>query len=139
VLTSFKKVLSKTPGVDRLINGLFKRYPDGFYVYLPKESRVTSKRLVGRYVARYVRHPAVAESRIVSYDGKEVIFWYKDDKGVVHFVTMGVEEFIHAVIDHIPDEQFKTIRHYGVYSRGIKRKQESITQSKLCDFPKKIM
>jgi hypothetical protein len=31
-----------------------------------------------------------------------------------------VEEFIARVIRHIPDEQFKTIRHYGVYSRRTK-------------------
>jgi len=39
-----------------------------------------------------------------------------------HYVTMTVEGFISAVIDHIPDRQFRTIRHYGVYSRGLKRK-----------------
>lgn len=34
---------------------------------------------------------------------------------------MTVEEFITRLIRHIPDEQFKTIRHYGVYSRRIKK------------------
>ncbi|RLF28244.1 MAG: hypothetical protein DRN08_03355 [Thermoplasmata archaeon] len=47
---------------------------------------------------------------------------------------------MHAVINHIPDKQFKTIRHYGVYSRGIKRKFKrlrslvSIAQMKLTKF-----
>src|SRR5690606_14310465 len=31
-----------------------------------------------------------------------------------------VEEFIARLIRHIPDENFKTIRYYGVYSRRIK-------------------
>jgi hypothetical protein len=31
-----------------------------------------------------------------------------------------VEEFISRLIRHIPDEQFKTIRHYGMYSRRSK-------------------
>ncbi|MHB1404050.1 MAG: transposase [Desulfitobacteriaceae bacterium] len=31
-----------------------------------------------------------------------------------------VEEFMARLIVHIPDEQFKTIRYYGVYSRRIK-------------------
>lgn len=87
-----------------------------------------------------IRHPAVAESRIISYDGKEVVFWYEDDDKIKHYVTMSVDEFVHAVIDHIPDKQFKTIRHYGVYSRGIKRKFKrllgvvSIAQTKLTHF-----
>jgi len=141
VLTSFKKVLPRTPSVARLIDRLFKRYPEGFYVYLPKESRITSKRLIGRYVARYVRHPAIANTRIVGYDGKTVTFWYNDNEGVTHVVSMGVFEFIEALIQHIPDRQFKMIRYYGAYARKWKSRfrsylQESITQSKLCDFPK---
>ena len=55
-----------------------------------------------RYIGRYIRHPAVAESRIEDYDGKEVRFWYEDYDGNKHYVTMNVEEFILAVIDHIP-------------------------------------
>ncbi len=31
-----------------------------------------------------------------------------------------LEEFISRLIRHIPDEQFKTIRHYGVHSRRVK-------------------
>lgn len=34
---------------------------------------------------------------------------------------MTVEEFIARVIRHIPDENFKTIRYYGVYARRIKK------------------
>jgi hypothetical protein len=34
---------------------------------------------------------------------------------------MSVEEFITAAIGHIPDRQFKTIRHYGIYARNQRR------------------
>ena len=120
------------------IDGLFKKYPKGFYIRA--KDTINNKKGMVKYIGRYIRHPAVAESRIISYDGAEVIFWYKDDDKIVHYVTMDVEEFIHAVIDHIPDKQFKTIRHYGVYSRGIKRKFKrllgyvSIAQMKLTNF-----
>jgi len=30
---------------------------------------------------------------------------------------MSVEDFITAIIGHIPDKQFKIIRYYGAYSR----------------------
>ncbi|WP_235020259.1 transposase [Pediococcus acidilactici] len=33
---------------------------------------------------------------------------------------MSVEAFIGALIRHIPDRHFKTIRRYGIYSRRIK-------------------
>jgi len=108
-------------------------------VYLPKESRITSKQKIGRYVARYVRHPAIANTRICGYDRKTVTFWYKDNDEVKIMISMDVFEFIEALIQHIPDHQFKMIRYYGAYARKWKSKfklyvQESITQSKLSDF-----
>jgi len=142
VLTRFKKALPKTPEVSELINSLFKMY-DGFYVYLSKETRIRSKREVSRYVGRYIRHPAIANSRICGYDGKNVIFWYRDNQDVKHYKTMTVDDFIRAIIQHIPDRQFKMIRYYGAYCRKWKRKykkylvQVSITQTKLEEYPKK--
>jgi hypothetical protein len=135
LLTTLKERLENTPENSKLIDSLFKKYPEGFYVRA--KDTINNKKGMIKYIGRYIRHPAVAESRIISYDSKEVIFWYKDDDGITYYVTMGVEEFIHAVIDHIPGRQFKTIRHYGVYSRGIKRKFKrllgmvSIAQQKL--------
>jgi len=141
VLTGFKQMLPHTPGYAAFIDRLFKDYPEGFYVYLPKKSRIASKRMIGKYVARYVRHPAIANTRICGYDGKTVTFWYKDNDGVKHVVTMNVLEFIGALIQHIPDRQFKMIRYYGAYARKWKASfafylQGSITQSKLTDFPR---
>jgi len=138
LLTRLGKMLENTYENRGFIDGLFKRYPKGFYVRA--KDTINNKKGMVKYIGRYIRHPAVAESRIISYDGKEVIFWYKDDDNIVHYVTMEVDEFLHAVIDHIPDKQFKTIRHYGVYSRGIKRKFKrlwslgSIAQTKLTKF-----
>jgi len=34
---------------------------------------------------------------------------------------MEVQEFIKALIQHIPDRNFKMIRYYGAYSRRIKK------------------
>ena len=138
LLNSLKKKIKDTPENMKLIDDLFKKHPEGFYVRA--KDTINNKKGMIKYIGRYIRHPAVAESRIVSYDGTEVIFWYKDDNEVTHYVTMDVEEFISAVIGHIPDRQFKTIRHYGVYSRGIKRKFKrllglvSIAQTKLAIF-----
>ena len=141
VLTGFKQVLPHTVEYAVFIDRLFKEYPEGFYVYLPKKSRIASKRMIGKYVARYVRHPAIANTRICGYDGKTVTFWYKDNDGEKHVVTLDVFEFIGALIQHIPDRQFKMIRYYGAYARKWKSEfafylQGSITQSKLTDFPR---
>ncbi|MEW9701702.1 transposase [Paenibacillus sp. SI8] len=60
-------------------------------------------------------------NRIEAYDGEYVTFRYHDKTdGQDKRETVTVEEFISRLIRHIPDEQFKTIRHYGVYSRRTK-------------------
>ncbi len=73
-----------------------------------------------QYIGRYMRRPAIGLNRIVDYDGKTVTFRYKDKiSGEEKMETVTVE-FIGRLIQHIPDEQFKLIRHYGIYSRRIK-------------------
>ncbi len=145
LLTNIKKALPHTSENVKFINGLFRDYREGFYAYLPEESRITSKRGIAEYVGRYVRHPAIANSRIYAYNGKEVSFWYKDNQGVRHNKTMEVYDFISAIIQHIPEKQFKMIRYYGAYCRKWKRAytgyltQESITQCKIEDLPEKYI
>src|SRR5690606_13064675 len=92
---------------------------EGFYVYAPKQKGNVKAQL--GYIGRYIRRPAIAVSRIEAYDGENVTFRYRDKKdGDVKTETVSVEEFITRLIRHIPDENFKTIRYYGVYSRRIK-------------------
>jgi hypothetical protein len=140
VLTNLKAALPKTKENAKLIDRLFKDYPEGFYVFAPKESRITSRHKISRYVARYVRHPAIANSRICRYNGKEVTFWYADRDGVRHYKTMNVDDFIHAIIQHVPERQFKMIRYYGAYARKWKSRYKryllhsSIRQSKMEEF-----
>ena len=140
VLTRLKSALPNTPEMSRFINMLFKKYNEGFYVYLPKESRVNKPGKIARYVARYVRHPAIANFRLYYYDGEKVVFWYQDHDDNKFYVDMFVEEFIYSLIRHIPDRQFKMIRHYGAYCRKWSRRyrhylvHSSITQAKIEDF-----
>uniref|UniRef100_UPI001476B3E5 transposase n=1 Tax=Robertmurraya siralis TaxID=77777 RepID=UPI001476B3E5 len=49
-----------------------------------------------------------------------------DGKEKNETVSVSVEEFISRFICHIPDEQFKTIRYYGMYSRRTKRVYKKI-------------
>lgn len=70
------------------------------------------------YAVRYTGKPAIAESRIIDYDGKYVTFWYQrheDNKLVKERVH--IYEFFKHLIIHIPDENFKTVRYYGIYSK----------------------
>lgn len=93
--------------------------PEGFVIYGPpnKKGQGTVEAQVG-YIGRYMRRPAMALSRILEYNGEKVTFKYFDKtEQKEKQETISVEEFISRIIRHIPDEQFKTIRYYGIYSR----------------------
>jgi len=143
ILTNLKKALPPTPENSQFIADLFKRYPMGFYAHLPKESTIWNRRQISKYLGRYIRHPAIANFRLVGYDGRSVCYWYKDNDDNKHYKTVGVFEFIEMLIQHIPKKHFKMVRHYGAYSRRSKSKyrryvsQESLAQKKLDDFSKK--
>jgi hypothetical protein len=93
---------------------------EGFYVYAPQQKGNVKQQL--GYIGRYMKRPAIAVGRIEAYDGETVTFRYRDKRdGEEKTETVSVEQFIGDLIRHIPDENFKTIRHYGVYSRRIKR------------------
>jgi hypothetical protein len=105
--------------VQPLLQKAYSANGDGFYVYAPKKKGNVKEQLA--YIGRYMRRPAIALQRIEEYDGQYVTFRYHDKKdGHEKREKLTVEEFIARLIVHIPDEQFKTIRYYGVYSRRIK-------------------
>jgi len=105
--------------VQPLLQKAYNANTAGFYVYAPKQKGNVKVQI--QYIGRYMRRAAIAESRIVSYDGKNVVFKYSDKTdGQEKEMLVSVEEFIGMLIKHIPDEYFKVIRHYGVYGRRIK-------------------
>jgi hypothetical protein len=109
-------------------SALFNKYAKGFYVWVHKRGRIKHPKLVARYVGRYVRHPAIANRRITYFDSRTVKFYY-DDEGEIVDVVMTTEQFISALIQHIPPPNFKMVRYYGAYSRRGKKKFGLICQS----------
>ena len=66
--------------------------------------------------------PAIAEYRIISYDGEMVKFWYEDHKtGEVMERELRVLDFIGKIIMHIPKKNFKMVRRYGLYRRDLNK------------------
>lgn len=108
----------------KIKNKLYKEKSNGFYVY--GKGQVKSEKAAIQYVGRYTGRPPIAESRI-SYDGKNVTFWYKRHEDNVE-VTEVVNpiEFIQRLIIHIVEEQFKMIRYYGIYSQHTKERPKLI-------------
>ena len=127
VLKLIRKVLdnNEKKKVQHLLQKAYSANGEGFYVYAPRQKGNVKEQLA--YIGRYIRRPAIALHRIEEYDGEYVTFKYHDKKdGQEKREKLTVEKFIARLLVHIPDEQFKTIRHYGVYSRRIKAQCKKI-------------
>jgi len=89
-----------------------KNYTD---VMGTKEDAKRKAQKIGSYLARYIRHPPIGESRILGYDGVSVTIKYEWDNQI-HQTTIPVGQFIHAIFSNIPPKGFNVTRRYGLYS-----------------------
>ena len=112
------------PKFKKIKNEIYKEYENGFYVYA-KPDNITSIRQTINYVVRYTGRPAMAQSRIIDYDGMYVTYYYErheDGKRIEEKVH--VYEFIKLLIKHIPDKNFKVVRYYGIYAKEHKHSKK---------------
>lgn len=121
ILTAIRKHMPPSIKLNAIIDWCFKTNNNGFYIHVRKI--YGKSQYVLKYIARYVRHPAISNSRIINYNGTEVTFTYERE-GKEHIKTMPKFKFIKAVIQHIVPKQFKVIRRIGLYSRRSKAKHE---------------
>lgn len=99
-----------------LKNYIYSHTKDGFYVYA--KPNLNSNHDVVNYIIRYIARPVMAQSRILNVTSDTVTFWYErheDNKRVEE--TISIDDFIKRLIIHIPDEQFKMLRYYGIYAK----------------------
>lgn len=122
ICTELKKYFPKTEHYQNIFSLIWDKYrKKGFTLIICSET-LYNKRQLASYVVRYVRHPAIANTRIHFFDNKVIAFHYicqKTNKRIDK--VMKIEEFMFALLQHIPERQFKMIRYYGVYARRSKK------------------
>ena len=113
-----KKQLNNAFTFNNLLDCLYKKT---WIVHCSKPS--TDHRRNVNYLGRYIKRPAIAESKLKHYDGAEVTFKYLEHKTKTyrHFKAT-VEEFIARFIRHIPDVGFRMIRYYGFLAHRVRGK-----------------
>jgi len=120
ILTALRKAIPNNRELAQIIDWCFKERKNGFVIQAKRRIEGNGKS-AARYIARYVRHPAISDRRIINYDTKNVTFTYESD-GKTYTVVMDKFEFIHNVIKHIPDENFKMVRYFGIHARRAKKR-----------------
>jgi hypothetical protein len=74
------------------------------------------------YPARYTHRVAIANSRLIGFDGERVSFKYKDYRASGEarrkLMTLDAGEFIRRFLLHVLPDGFHRIRHYGFLANG---------------------
>jgi putative transposase len=74
------------------------------------------------YLSRYTHRIAIANSRLVAFDGERVTFKWKDyrAKGEARYklMTLDADEFIRRFLIHVLPDRFHRIRHYGLFANA---------------------
>ena len=74
------------------------------------------------YLSRYTHRIAIANSRLVAFDGTRVTFKWKDYRAQADNrykrMTLDVDEFIRRFLIHILPDGFHRIRHYGLFANA---------------------
>ena len=74
------------------------------------------------YLSRYTHRIAIANSRLVAFDGERVTFKWKDyrAKGDARYklMTLDADEFIRRFLIHVLPDGFHRIRHYGLFANA---------------------
>ncbi len=92
----------KSERIDKLVNELWKKYPNGLVANVSKSKVPESGGGLARYLAKYLASPPISVRRIVDYDGQTVSYWYQDRKTQrKKFERVDVLDFIGRMLQHI--------------------------------------
>jgi hypothetical protein len=72
------------------------------------------------YLSRYTHRVAIANSRLITFDGSSVAFKWKDYRAEGcerrKIMTLAADEFIRRFLIHVLPTGFHRIRHYGLFA-----------------------
>ena len=89
------------------------------------------------YLARYTHRVAIANSRLVTFDGARVRFKWKDYRrqGQARYGVMALDahEFIRRFLLHVLPDGFHRIRHYGLFANAGRAENAAKAHALLAD------
>jgi len=122
-LTGRCRELAEPQPWQRLLSAL----RDKEWVVYAKEP-IEDSRHVLKYLARYTHRVAISNHRLVSLEGGQVTFRYKDyQRGHrLRTQTLDAVEFLRRLMLHVPPHGFHRIRHFGFLANRVR--QEKLVQ-----------
>ncbi|MCK8604479.1 IS91 family transposase, partial [Desulfoferrobacter suflitae] len=82
-----------------------------------------------QYLARYVHRVAITNSRILSIEGGQIRFRYKDSREKAwKMMSLPAEEFIRRFLQHVLPRGFHKVRYYGFLAPSNRRRLQKAQQ-----------
>jgi len=85
------------------------------------------------YLARYTHRTAISNARLLSMDGDQVCFRYKDYRDHDRHKVMALQagEFIRRFLQHVLPKGLMRIRHYGFLANSCRRRKLALIRTVL--------
>lgn len=111
--------------IDKLLGHIRKKR---WHILIGPSLRTVDKAV--KYSCRYTKRPVIAEGRIVRFGEQYVTFEFKDyhQGGARSFKKLPVLDFIDRLVQHIPDQFFRQVRYYGLFSNA--KRTEHLEQAR---------
>jgi len=120
---SNKGLLSRIAGVE--VDNQLNRLMQSEWVVYSKAATYGHEKLID-YLGRYTRKIAFSPSRIVSFDGQQVRFRYRDYRsGEQAVISMDASELVRRFKLHVLPKGFMRVRYYGFLANPIRRERLS--------------
>ena len=121
-----------TDAIKQLVDGCFRKYPNGLVTNVQKGQVPSQYQSLARYVAKYVVSPPISVRRIDRYDGEHVTYHYRSHRtDRLECETVDVDTFIGRMIQHTMPKGFKRIRYYGMQAAKTFAKVKGVIQAAL--------
>jgi len=107
-----KSLAEYCPTYSQFNAWLNRRYEKRWIIHCSKPTKTHYHNVA--YLGRYVKRPPLAFSKLLYYDGENVIFRFLNHKNKKYknFYCSSMQ-FIEHFIQHIPEKGFRLIRYYG--------------------------
>jgi hypothetical protein len=98
---------------------LDEQYQKDWYIHFAKSSPDVNHTVA--YLGRYLKRPAISQSRLKHYDGNHVRFEYLDHYTNTHQeAEYDWNAFFDRLLKHIPEKNFRLINYYGFLSNRLR-------------------
>jgi hypothetical protein len=130
-LLSMVKEFSPTPEIKKLVDQLWKQYPNGFVGQILKGEVPKKMNKLTKYLSKYLFRPSISLRRIKDYDSIKdtVIYEYNSHRTKkMEIESTSVLDFLGRMIQQILPKGFQRIRYYGLQATASYQKSKDRIQ-----------